>query len=78
MRTGLVGRRKDAKQLVLNELKQLAADRNPRNKTLLARFIRCPDLQVAALSIARAVDAEQRAYSATPLTPPPGWLPPLA
>ena len=24
------------------------------------------------------LDAERRAYSATPLAPPPGWLPPLA
>ncbi len=78
MRTGPVAQRMGAKQLVLDELEQLAADVNPRNKTLLARFAQCPQLQQPVLIVSRAVDAERRAYSATPLAPPPGWLPPLA
>jgi hypothetical protein len=69
-----------ARKAVLDELERLSEDRHPRrssNQTLLARFARCQDLQQTALSFARAVDAERRGRSATPLAPPPGWLPPL-
>jgi uncharacterized membrane protein YgcG len=71
-------RREQAKQAVLDELARLSEDRHPRNQTLLARFARCTQRQQTVLMISRAVDAERRAYSATPLAPPPGWLPPLA
>ena len=77
MRTSLDVRRKKAKEAVLNALERLSGDRLPRNQTLLARFARCQDLQQTAISFARAVDAERRAHGATPLAPPPGWLPPL-
>ena len=66
-----------ARKAVLDELERLNEDRHPRNQTLLARFARCQDLQQTALSFARAADAERRSRSATPLAPPPGWLPPL-
>ena len=68
-------RKHKATKAVLDELERLGEDRHPRNQTLLARFARCQHLQQAALSFARAVDAERRAHSATPLAPPPGWLP---
>lgn len=71
-------RREKAKQAVLAELARLSEDRHPRNQTLLTRFARCPQRQQTVLIMSRAVNAEQRAYSATPLAPPPGWLPPLA
>ena len=71
-------RREKAKQAVLNELKRRSEDRHPRNQTILARFARCTHFQQTVLVISRAVDAERRAYSATPLAPPPCWLPPLA
>ena len=71
-------RREKAKQAVLSELNRRGEDRHPRNQTLLARFARCTQFQQTVLVILRAVDAERRAYSATPLAPPPGWLPPLA
>jgi hypothetical protein len=71
-------RREKAEQAVLDELARLSEDRHPRNQTLLARFARCTQRQQIVLIISRAVDAERRAYSATPLAPPPGWLPPLA
>ena len=71
-------RREKAKQAVLNELKRRSEDRHPRNQTLLARFARCVQFQQAVLALSRAVDAERRAHCATPLAPPPGWLPPLA
>jgi len=77
MRADSKVRREKAKQAVLAELKRRSGDRHPRNQTLLARFARCPQFQHAAIVISRAVDAERRAYSATPLAPPPGWLPPL-
>jgi hypothetical protein len=70
-------RKEKAKKAVLDALKRLSRDRHPRNQTLLARFARCQDLQQTALSFARAVDAERRGRSSTPLAPPPGWLPPL-
>ena len=71
-------RREKAKQAVLSELNRRGEDRHPRNQTLLARFAQCRQLQQPVLAVSRAVDAERRAYSATPLAPPPGWLPPLA
>jgi len=78
MRAASKARRETAKQAVLAELTRRSEDRHPRNQTLLARFARCTELQRPVLAISRAVDAERRAYSATPLAPPPGWLPPLA
>ena len=77
MRGNLDVRKKKAKKAVLNALERLSEDRHSRNQTLLARFARCQDLQQTAISFARAVDAERRTRSATPLAPPPGWLPPL-
>ena len=77
MRGSLDVRKKKAKKAVFNELERQNGDRHPRNQTLLARFARCQDLQQTAISFARAVDAERRAHGATPLAPPPGWLPPL-
>ena len=77
MRGSLDGRKKKAKKEVLNALERLSGDRHPRIQTLIARFARCQDLQQTAISFARAVDAERRARGATPLAPPPGWLPPL-
>ncbi len=78
MRAASKVRREKAKQVVLAELQQRSEDRHPRNQTLLARFARCPQLQQTVLVLSRAVDAERRAHCATPLAPPPGWLPPLA
>jgi len=78
MKAGSKARREKAKQMVLAELQQRSEDRHPRNQTLLARFAQCRQLQQPVLAVSRAVDAERRAYSATPLAPPPGWLPPLA
>ena len=77
MRTSREIPKEKTKMVVLGELERLSEDRHPRNQTLAARFARCQDLQLTALWFARAVDAERRAQSATPLAPPPGWLPPL-
>jgi len=77
MRGSLDVRKKKAKKAVLNALERLSEDHHSLNQTLLARFARCQDLQQTAISFARAVDAERRARGATPLAPPPGWLPPL-
>ena len=78
MRADSKVRREKAKEAALAELKQRGEDRHPRNQTLLVRFARCPQFQRTVLVMSRAVDAERRAYGATPLAPPPGWLPPLA
>ena len=77
MRASPETRRQKPKKVVLDELERLGEDCHPRNQTLLARFIQCAHLQQSALVMSRAVDAERRAHSATPLAPPPGWLPPL-
>ena len=77
MRGNLDVRKEKAKKAVLDELERLSEGRLPRNQTLLARFARCQHLQQTALAFARAVNAERRARGATPLAPPPGWLPPL-
>ena len=71
-------RRRKQKQAVLAELARLAEGRHPRNQTLMARFARCRELQSLPVTLARAVEAEHRAGNATPLAPPPGWLPPLS
>ena len=77
MRASSEFRKERARKAVLDELERLSEGRLPRNQTLLARFARCQHLQQTALALARAVDAERRARGATPLAPPPGWLPPL-
>jgi len=77
MRGNLDVRKKKAKKAVFNELERQSGDRLPRNQALLSRFARCKNLQQTALAFARAVNAERRARGATPLAPPPGWLPPL-
>jgi hypothetical protein len=78
MRADSKVRREKAKQAVLTKLKRRSEDRHPRNQTLLARLARCAEIQQTVLALSRAVDAERRANSATPLAPPPGWLPPLS
>ena len=78
MRAESKARREKAKQAVLAELQQRSEERHPRNQTLLARFARCPQIQQTVLVLSRALDAERRAHCATPLAPPPGWMPPLA
>jgi hypothetical protein len=70
-------RKQRARKAVINELERLNKDGHPLNQTLLARFARCENWQQTAVAFARAVDAERRAHNATPLAPPPGWLPPL-
>jgi hypothetical protein len=77
MGAGSRTRRAKQKQAVLAELARLAEGRHPRNRTLMARFAQCRELQSLAVTLARAVEAERRAGNATPLAPPPGWLPPL-
>jgi hypothetical protein len=77
MSAGHKVRSEKARTAVLDELDRLTEERHPRNQTLVGRFARCQDLKQTVLSFARAADAERRARSATPLAPPPGWLPPL-
>jgi hypothetical protein len=72
------GRRKEAeKQAVLGELELLAGDRHPRNQTLIARFARCADYQNAMRLLAEALGSMGRWQKGSPLSPPPGWLPPV-
>jgi hypothetical protein len=75
---GTETRKAKAKKAALDELGRLSEGRHSRNQTLLARFARCQELQQAAHSFAQALDAELRVNGATPLAPPPGWLPPIA
>ena len=73
-------RKEAAKQAVLGELKLLAGDRHPRNQTLIARFARCTDYQNATRLLTEALGATGatgRWQRGSPLSPPPGWLPPL-
>ncbi len=70
-------RKEAAKQAVLGELKLLAGDRHPRNQTLIARFARCTDYQKATGLLTEALGATGRWQKGSPLSPPPGWLPPL-
>lgn len=67
------------KEAVLHELAQLAHDRHPRrNQTLIGRFARCGEYQAATKLLIEALGAAGRRQSGTCLSPPPGWLPPLA
>jgi len=70
-------RKEAAKQAVLGESKLLARDRHPRNQTLIARFARCTDYQKANRLLAEALGSTGRGQKGSPLSPPPGWLPPL-
>ncbi len=66
-----------AKQAVLGELELLAGDRHPRNQTLIARFARCTDYQKATGLLTEALGVSGRWRKGSPLSAPPGWLPPL-
>jgi hypothetical protein len=66
------------KQAVLAELERLRQGRHARYQTLLGRFARCRELQLAAALCAAAVEASGRIYNRTPLAAPPGWLPPVS
>ena len=68
-------RKEAAKQAVLGELKLLAEDRHPRNQTLMARFARCTNHQIATRLLTEALGARGRWQKGSPLSPPPGWLP---
>ncbi len=70
-------RKEAAKRAVLGELELLAGDRHPRNQTLIARFARCTDYQKATRLLSEALGATGRWQKGLPLSPPPGWLPPL-
>jgi len=70
-------RKEDAKKAVLRELEQLTQDRHPRNRSLVRRFAKCPQIQRSSQVFARAVEGNGRWSSGTHLSPPPGWLPPL-
>ena len=71
-------RKEDAKMAVLRELEQLTQDRHPRNRSLVRRFARCPQIQRSVQILARAVEGNGRQSGGTHLAPPPGWLPPLS
>jgi hypothetical protein len=70
-------RKEAAKQAVLGELKLLAGDRHPRNQTLIARFARCTDYQNATRLLTEALGTTAHWQKGSPLSPPPGWFPPL-
>ena len=70
-------RKEAAKRAVLDELELLSEDRHPRNQTLIARFARCSDYQRATRLLAEALGTAARWQRGSPLSPPPGWLPPL-
>jgi hypothetical protein len=70
-------RKEAAKQAVLGELELLAGDRHPQNQTLIARFARCTDYQNATRLLTEALGATGRWRKRSPLSAPPGWLPPL-
>jgi hypothetical protein len=71
-------RKEVTKQAVLAELESLRQGRHARYRTLVGRFARCRRLQSTAVLFAAAVDASARTYNRTPLTAPPGWLPPVS
>jgi len=65
------------KQAVLAELERLRPARHARYQTLVGRFARCRELQLAAALCAAAAEASARTYNPTALDVPPGWLPPV-
>ena len=70
-------RKEAAKRAVLGELGLLAGDRHPRNQTLIARFALCADYQISTRVLTEALGSTGRWQKGSPLSPPPGWLPPL-
>jgi hypothetical protein len=64
---------------VLREIEGFAQGTHPKQQTPLMRFTQCPDWQNAAASILRALDASlHQRRRGVPISPPPGWLPPVA
>jgi hypothetical protein len=71
-------RKEVTKQAVLAELESLRQGRHARYRTLVGRFARCRHLQNTPALFAAAVEASARTYNRTPLSAPPGWLPPVS
>jgi hypothetical protein len=72
-------RRKEVtKRAVLAELERLRQGRHARYRTLVGRFVRCPEQKSLAALFAAAVEASARTNNRTPLDAPPGWLPPVS
>jgi hypothetical protein len=64
---------------VLRELDALAQGEHPEWQSPIERFLQCEDWQQASNMVARALDASlRRSGRGAPLSPPPGWLPPVA
>jgi hypothetical protein len=62
---------------VARELEALAQGHHQRQQTPLMRFVRCPDWQKAAEIFLDALRQSSHRRQGAPLSPPPGWLPPL-
>ncbi len=59
------------------ELDAIAKGSNPQQSPIIEEFQKCPDWQLAATILARALDHGRRYGRQTMLVSPAQWLPPL-
>jgi len=69
--------RSSAKEHALREMNLIAQGSNPQQSPVIEEFQKCPEWQLAAAIVARAVSQEQRCGTEAVIAVPPKWLPPL-
>jgi hypothetical protein len=66
------------KRTALRELAAIERGTSPRQSPLIEEFLQCPDWQLAASILARALAEESRRGPGDAIiAPPPAWMPPL-
>jgi hypothetical protein len=67
----------NAKEHALREINLIAQGANPQQSPVIEEFQKCPEWQLAAVILARAIGQEQRRGTETVIAVPAKWLPPL-
>ena len=69
--------RRRVRDLAVRELDAIAKGSNPQQSPVIEEFQKCPDWQLAASILARALDHGRRYGRQTMLLSPARWLPPI-
>jgi hypothetical protein len=69
--------RRRVRDSAVRELELIAAGSNPQQSPIIEEFQKCPDWQLAATILARALDHGRRYGRQNALASPARWLPPL-
>jgi hypothetical protein len=69
--------RSNVKEHALREINLIAQGSNPQQSPVIEEFQKCPEWQLAAAILARAIGQEQRRGTEAVIAVPAKWLPPL-